>query len=449
MDKNINQTKYPGRGRFAEFLSLSPLALFLCLYLSASLMAGDFYKIPVSVVFMLSAIYAIAIFGGSSLRERLEVFSSGATDTNILLMIWIFILAGGFAQCAKDAGCIDATVGLVLNSISGDFVPAGLFIGACFISLSIGTSVGTVMSLVPVAAGIADVVGVDKAMMVAIVVGGAFFGDNLSFVSDTTIAATRTQGCRMQDKFLANLKIVLPAACIVLGIYFIIGMRGDFGDIMHTDVSVIRVVPYLVVLVGALVGINVAVVLVMGIFSVLAAGILSHSIYVTEWLGSIGKGISGMGELIIVTLLAAGMLELMRRGGGISLILRGLTRRVNGPKKAALSIAALVSVANICTANNTIAIITVGQVASDISRRFGLDSKRVASILDTFSCVVQGLLPYGAQVLMAAGLSQLSPLSIIRHLYYPAILAGCALIAIAIMPCKHGKGRILAERSKI
>lgn len=414
------------------WLALSPLVLFMALYLGTSLSTGDFYAMPVAVAFLLASVYALAITPKMTARARLDLFSRGAADPNILLMIWIFILAGSFAACAKSIGCIDATVGMVLHFLPGRLVPAGLFVGACFISLSIGTSVGTVVALVPMAAGIAQATGTDVGLMVAIVVGGAFFGDNLSFISDTTIAATRTQGCDMTDKFRANFKIVMPAALLVLLYYIWYGWNNDMPVVDTDAINYVKVLPYLIVLVGALVGINVAVVLVLGIVSVFAIDIASGGAYILGWFSAMGEGIASMSDLITVTLLAGGMLEVIRHNGGIAYLLQTLTRHVNGRRGAALTIAALVSVANVCTANNTIAIITVGNLASDISRRFGLQPRRVASLLDTFSCVIQGILPYGAQLLMAGSLALISPLAIIRYLYYPMALLVCALASIAL-----------------
>ncbi len=420
-----------GRG----WLALSPLFLFMALYLGTSLATGDFYAMPVAVAFLLASVYALFITTGMPVRARLDLFSRGAADPNILLMIWIFVLAGAFAACAKSIGCIDATVGMVLHFLPGRLVPAGLFVGACFISLSIGTSVGTVVALVPMAAGIAHATGTDVGLMVAIVVGGAFFGDNLSFISDTTIAATRTQGCDMTDKFRANFKIVMPAALLVLSYYIWFGWNNDMPVLDTCDIDYAKVMPYLIVLIGALAGINVAVVLVLGIISVFVIDLAGGSPSVLGWFSSMGDGIASMSDLITVTLLAGGMLEVIRHNGGISYLLQALTRHVSGRRGAALTIAALVSVANVCTANNTIAIITVGNIASDISRRFGLESRRVASLLDTFSCVVQGILPYGAQLLMAGSLALISPLDIISYLYYPMALLVCALGSIAL----HGR----------
>ena len=412
------------------WLALSPLAVFLCLYLATSLLMGDFYKMPVTVAFMASSCYAIAIVRRMPLDERINCFSAGAGDKNILLMIWIFVLAGAFAQGAKQMGAIDATVNLTLSVLPGNLLFAGLFVAACFISLSIGTSVGTIAALVPVAAGLAERTGTDMAYIVAVVVGGSFFGDNLSFISDTTIAATRTLGCRMRDKFRVNFFIVMPAALVVIGIYVWQGLSQSAEPEVGT-IEWVKIIPYLLVLIMAIAGVNVAATLTAGILATGIIGVATGT-PLFDWVGSMGDGILGMGELIIVTLLAGGMLELIRRGGGVDFIIAKLTRRVNSRRGAELCIAALVSMANLCTANNTIAIITTGPIAADIARRFGVDNRRAASLLDTFSCLVQGLIPYGAQLLIAGGLAGISAASIIGHLYYPFCMGACALLAIFV-----------------
>lgn len=422
--------------RTRGLLALSPLAVFLLLYLATSLIIGDFYKMPISVAFVAASAYAVAITRGHTLRQRIDIFSSGAADPNIMQMIWIFVLAGAFAQSASVIGCIDATVNLSLRLLPDNLVPAGLFLGACFISLSVGTSVGTIVALTPVAAGIADTTGADLPFMIAIVVGGAFFGDNLSFISDTTIAATRSQGCSMLDKFRANARIVVPAAVIVLVFYLFWGFGNNQVVIEIPEVQYVKILPYIIVLVSALAGVNVMVVLALGILSTGVVGVACGTEDVFQWAGSMGEGIRAMGDLIIITLLAGGLLALIRQGGGIDYILQVLTRRINGPKGAKFSIAALVSLANVCTANNTIAIITVGKISADIAHRYGIDPRKSASILDTFSCVVQGILPYGAQLLMAASLAHISPLSIIGCLYYPMAVCLCAVASILLSKSK-------------
>ena len=318
---------------------------------------------------------------------------------------------------------------MALELLPGNLLLAGFFLAACFISLSIGTSVGTIVALVPVIAGIAEKTDMNMAFMTAVVVGGAFFGDNLSFISDTTIAATRTQGCAMKDKFKVNFRIVLPAALCVLGYYI---YRGFGMDVSHESYTIewVKVLPYLVVLLTAFMGLNVMAVLILGIMATGLVGLFTGSISFFDWFGSLGSGISGMGELIIISLMAGGMLELIRFNGGVDYIIEVLTRRISGKKGAEICIAALVSIANVCTANNTIAIITVGPLANDIATKYGVDKRKSASILDTFSCVIQGIIPYGAQMLMAAKLASISPISIIEYLYYPLGILVMAMFSI-------------------
>lgn len=423
MNKEMSPVKLSG------WLALSPLFVFLCLYLLTSIIVNDFYKVPIAVAFLLSSCYAIAITRGVKLDQRIYQFSLGASNKNIMLMVWIFILAGAFAHSAKEMGAIDATVNLTLHILPDNLLLAGIFIAACFISLSIGTSVGTIVALTPVAVGLAEKTGIELPFMVAIVVGGSFFGDNLSFISDTTIASTKTQGCLMRDKFRVNSQIVVPAAIIVLGVYIVQGFSVTAPTQMQ-EIEWVKVIPYLIVLGTAIAGMNVMLVLLLGIASTAIIGLATGSFGVFEWFGAVGNGIAGMGDLIIITLLAGGMLEIIRYNGGIEFIIHKLTQHVSGKRGAELSIAALVSIANLCTANNTIAIITTGPIARDIANKYQLDRRKTASILDTFSCFIQGIIPYGAQLLMAAGLAGISPISIIGNLYYPFTMGSLALLAI-------------------
>ena len=409
--------------------ALMPLVVFLCLYLVTSLIVNDFYKVPITVAFMVASIYAVATTKGLSLNDRILQYSSGAANKNIMLMLWIFILAGAFAQSAKAMGAIDATVNLTLLLLPDNLLLAGIFLASCFISLSIGTSVGTIVALVPVAAGIAAKTDVNLAFMTALVIGGAFFGDNLSFISDTTIAATRTQGCVMRDKFRVNFMIAVPAALLVFIYYIIYGVHVESANEIQS-IEWAKVIPYLIVLGTAIAGMNVTLVLLLGLLSTGVIGLIYGSFDLFGWFASMGEGITGMGELIIITLMAGGMLELIRFNGGVDYILHRLTQHVKGKRGAELSIAALVSLANICTANNTIAIITVGPLANDIAEQFRVDKRKSASILDTFSCVIQGIIPYGAQLLIAAELSGLSPINIIGYLYYPMTLGVVAILSI-------------------
>ena len=411
------------------WLALSPLVLFLCVYLVSSIIASDFYKVPIAAAFLIASAYALLITRCGPAEQRIAVFSEGAGNKNVLLMIWIFVLAGAFAGTAEDMGAIDAAVNFALGILPGKFIYAGLFLASCFISMAIGTSVGTIVALVPMASGIAVETGMDIPFVTAIVAGGAFFGDNLSFISDTTIASTRTQGCPMQDKFKANLMIVAPAAVIVTAIYIVYGLSSG-TEVVAGEVNGVKLGPYLLVIGLALTGMNVAAVLATGILANAVIGFACGSFSWVGWLGSVGEGIGSMGELIIVTMLAGGMLEIIRYNGGLDFIISGLTRHIKGKRGAEFSIAALVSIANLCTANNTIAIITTGRIARDITSRFGLDPRKTASILDTFSCLVQGLIPYGAQILMASGLSGASGISIIGCMYYPFLMGICAILAI-------------------
>ena len=378
-------------------MALSPLAVFITLYLVTSIAAGDFYKVPITVAFMTASIYAVVISGGIPLTKRIDTFSRGASTGQMMLMIWIFILAGAFANSAKAMGSIDATVNLTLALMPPQMLLAGLFLAACFISLSIGTSVGTIVALTPIAAGVATQTGSSVAMMTAIVVGGSFFGDNLSFISDTTIAATQTQGCKLSDKFRVNSFIVVPTAVVIFIVYILMGAEVQ----QPNDIPVLepmKVIPYLAVLITAIFGMNVMAVLTLGIVLTGIIGLLNGSYDLYGWFGSMGNGIVSMGELIIITMMAAGLLALIKQQGGIDYIINLLTRHVSSKRGAELSIAALVSLVNVCTA----------------------------------SCFTQGLIPYGAQMLMAAGLAELNPIAILPYLYYPFAIGIAAILSIVL-----------------
>ena len=412
-------------------IALSPIVVFILFYLVTSIVAGDFYKIPITVAFMVSSIYAIAVFTGRPLMNRINSYSRGAATEQMMLMIWIFVLAGAFAHSAKQMGSIDATVNLALSLLPPQMIFAGMFLAACFISLSIGTSVGTIAALTPIAVGLAQETGADLAMMTAIIVGGSFFGDNLSFISDTTIMATQTQGCRLSDKFRVNAFIVMPAALVILVVYYFLG-QDTIAPQQIPAVEWVKVIPYLTVLVTAVCGMNVMAVLTIGIALCGVIGMYTGAFDIYGWYGAMGDGIMSMGELIIVTMMAGGMLELIKQQGGIDFIINMLTRRVSSKRGAELSIATLVSLVDVCTANNTVAILTVGDIAKQIGDRYGVDNKKCASILDTFSCTVQGLIPYGAQLLIAAGLASVNPVAILPYLYYPFVLGIVAILSILL-----------------
>ena len=380
---------------------------------------------------MIASIYAVVIGGGIPLSRRIDIFSRGASTSNMMLMIWIFILAGAFANTAKVMGCVDATINLTLTLLPANMLLAGLFLAACFISLSIGTSVGTIVALTPIAAGSAESLGMSVPMMTAVIVGGSFFGDNLSFISDTTITATSTQGCKLSDKFRVNAFLAFPAAFLVLCLYAFMG-SGITSDYNPQNIDIVKVMPYIIVLLTALFGMNVTAVLTLGIILTGVIGMCSGCFDVYGWFKAMGDGIIGMGELVIVTMMAAGMLELIKERGGIDFIIKVLTRHVNGKRGAELCIATLVAVVNVCTANNTVAILTVGQLSKKIGDRFGVDNRKCASILDTMSCCVQGVIPYGAQLLMAAGLAEINPISIMPYLYYPLTIGIITILAILL-----------------
>ena len=414
-------------------LALSPIIVLLTIYLAGSIIAGDFYRIPIATAFIVASIYAVAITRGTTLDERIENFSKGAANTRIMYMIWIFVLAGAFAALAKAMGAVDATVQLTLNLIPSNYLPAGIFIAACFISLSIGTSVGTIVALTPVVTALATKLNCDTAWLVAIVVGGAFFGDNLSFISDTTIAATQTQGCSMRSKFRTNIRLVLPAAIVTLLLYAFSG--NGIEEIETTAITAsdaLKCIPYLTVIVCALIGMNVLLVLIIGIIIAGAMGIAFGAVGGISIFTEMGSGIMGMTELILVTMLAGGLLEIVRINGGIDYLIRIVTLRMRTKRAAEFAIAALTALANICTANNTIAILTVGDISRDISKKFGIQPRRAASIMDTTSCFVQGVIPYGAQLLIASGLAKVSPLEIIPSLYYPMCIGVMIVVSILV-----------------
>ena len=425
--------------------ALLPLWVFLFTYLVVSCIAGDFYKMPITVAFVLSSVVAIAGSKGGMLQARVEQFCRGAANSNIMLMVLIFILAGAFAQTAKEMGAVDATVNLAMSLLPGNLLAAGIFIAACFISISVGTSVGTIVALAPVAVGIADKTGMPDALMLGVVVSGAMFGDNLSFISDTTIVATRTQGCQMTDKFKVNSLIALPIALLTTFLYVFLGNQISESYTVGT-IEWPKVVPYLVVLITALCGMNVMRVLFIGILLSGIVGLFTHAFDIWGWTGAMGQGITGMGELIIVTLLAGGMLEMIRYNGGIEWIINKLTARIRSARGAEASIASLVSFANLCTANNTIALIMAGPIAKDIADRFHIDPRRSASLLDIFSCFVQGIIPYGAQMLMAAGLGAVSPIEIMQYLYYPYLLGFGAMLAIVFRYPRKFSGSLGKEK---
>ena len=409
-------------------LAISPIIVFLLFYLVVSIVIGDFYKMPIAVALVIASMWAVLVFRGKSLSQRIDIFSKEAGSANVLYMIWIFVLAGAFATLAEKIGAVDATVNLALKYLPPEFVVPGIFLAACFISVSIGTSVGTVVALTPLAVQLAQASGGDVPFFVAVVLGGAFFGDNLSFISDTTIAATRTQGCKMNEKFKANLWIALPAAVVTLGIYVIMGARIENVAIVD-NINPMLIVPYLIIIITAVIGINVTVVLTLGIVSALVIALFG-GYALLDLFGYMGGGIDGMGNLIVITLLAAGMLGLIKAAGGVNYLLQCLTARISGSRGGQMCIALLVSLVNMCTANNTVAIITVGSLSKQIASQFGISQRKTASLLDTCSCITQCLIPYGAQALLATQLAGIAPAEPFQYLYYPFVLGVMVVLSI-------------------
>ena len=410
------------------FRALSPLLVFLLLYLVTSLILQDFYKVPITVAFLISSIYALSITKGK-LSDNIKIFSKGAGDNNLLLMLWIFILAGAFASSAKEMGGIDAAVNASLRWLPSSAILPGLFLSSCFISISIGSSTGTVAALVPIAWGLSGELNIDSALAVGLVVGGAYFGDNLSFISDTTIVATQTQGCKMHDKFRENISLVGPVALLMLVVYYFLG-RDVTGLKDVPEVDFLRVIPYLTVIISAMCGMNVVLVLMFGLAISGLIGICQGSFDLWGWFASIQSGITNMSDLIIMTLLAGGMLSIIRHNGGIDYLLKALTKKSNGRRGGEMSSSLMVFLVNLCTANNTVALITVGPIAKDISQRYGISPRRSASILDTVSCFTQGILPYGMQTLMAVSLTVLTPIDVFTHLYYPMLIGLAVFLSI-------------------
>lgn len=420
------------RPRRRGWLALMPLIILAMLMAMLGVIMGDFSKVPMTIVFLLTSIAALFTLRGYKIEERVRCFSHGAGSPDLLLMVWIFVLAGAFASSAKAMGAVSATVDLTLICLPDSALLAGLFLASCIVSICIGTSVGTIVALVPMASELAVRSGIVLPLMVAAVVGGSFFGDNLSFISDTTVAATKTQDCSMRDKFRTNFRIVLPAAFVCFVIYLLLGQNAasHVGLAANMNLHWVRVLPYIAVLVSALCGVNVLIVLCLGTLLTGIVGIADGAYTLDGWITSMAEGVTGMGDLILISMIAGGLLAIVRKGGGVTYLVRGLTRRVHGRRGAECCISALVALTNCCTANNTVAILSVGSIAKDISKRFGVDKRRAASLLDIFSCVTQGIIPYGAQMLMASGLATISPLDITPYLYYPLLLAITAIISI-------------------
>lgn len=408
--------------------ALLPVATMIASFFGFALLNGGFSQVPLLLVFLLAAVTAVAATRHQSFSQRITCFSRGAGSSGMLLMVWIFMLAGAFAASAKAIGAVEATVGLTLRILPEGFALPGMFLAACLVSLCMGTSVGTIVALTPVASSLADCTGIDVRLFAAAVAGGSFFGDNLSFISDTTIMATRTQGCELKDKFRVNIRIVLPAAVAAFVLYAFLGNPGA-GIVQTEDVAWWKALPYIFVLVAAAGGMNVLAVLAGGCVLTGLAGLFG-GVSAAEWTESLTAGITGMSELILISMLAGGVFEMIHAGGGIVYVIRALTLRIHSRKGAELGIVAMTGFANICTANNTVAILSTGNIAANIASRYGIDRRKSASLLDTASCCVQGMLPYGAQLLMAGKLTGVAPTEIIPYLYYPMFVGVMTLFSI-------------------
>ena len=420
--------------------ALLPVAVFLILYLGTGVwfeyirpVEGQmgFYIMSVVVAFSIALAVAFAQNRALSFDRKIHLCAQGVGDDNIIIMLFIFLMAGAFGGIAKEAGGAVSTANLLLDILPGTFALPGLFLIACLISMAMGTSVGTITVLVPIAAEVALNGGFSTPLCVAAVVGGAMFGDNLSFISDTTIAATKTQGVEMRDKFRVNFRIALPAALVTLAILIAVALTGGAVSVGEYEYNLIQALPYFVVLALALAGINVFFVLGVGIGLFLLAGALTGSLDYISAFTAMGNGTSGMFETMIVTILVASISALIRENGGFAAILRFIETHFSGKRGGMLGIGLLTAFMDVATANNTVAIVVAAPIAKEISTEFGIEAEKTASLLDTCSCVMQGIIPYGAQLLIAASLSGISSMAIIPFLFYPFLLAVCVLVSIA------------------
>jgi Na+/H+ antiporter NhaC len=410
-------------------IALLPLGIFLALFIGSGIITGDFYKLPILVAILIAVAVALVMNRKETFSSKVECFAKGAGHPDIMIMVLIFILAGAFSETAKGMGGVESTVNLALSILPGSFLVVGLFIIAAFISLAMGTSMGTIAALAPIAVGISGQTDISIALAMATVVGGSMFGDNLSFISDTTIASVRTQGTEMKDKFKTNFLIVLPAA-IITCILLVVVTLGTQTNISAHEYSWIKILPYAAVLVVALLGVNVLIVLTGGTLLAGIIGLMDGSYTIETFTKSITVGINGMMELVMLTILIGGMVGLIQHNGGIHYLMNVLTRNIRSKKGAEFSIAGLVSMTNLCTANNTIAIIFAGPLAKNIATEYKIDPRKSASLLDLFSCSVQGLIPYGAQMLTAAGFAALSPIELLPYAFYPILVGVCGILAI-------------------
>jgi len=412
-------------------LALLPFVVFLALFIGSGVITGDFYQFPMIVAIIIAAGISLMMNRKESLATKIEVFTKGAGNPNVMLMVIIFLLAGAFSEVAKGMGAVESTVNLALSVLPENLLMVGIFLIACFISISMGTSMGTIVALAPIGVGISEQTDISLAISMAAVIGGAMFGDNLSFISDTTIASVRTQNTKMKDKFKANFFIVLPAA-IMTAILFGVLTAGAEAEVTNESFEFMKMLPYVGVIVAALMGVNVLIVLTGGILFAGIIGLVDGSYNTMQLIQAIGNGVVGMEDLAMLAILISGMVEVIKHNGGIDYLLNLVTSKVNSKKGAQFGIAGLVSLTNLSTANNTIAILIAGPLAKNIADKYNVDPRKSASILDIFSCCFQGLIPYGAQILVAAGVASISPLSILPYSFYPILIGLCGLLAILL-----------------
>ena len=415
-------------------IALLPIGVFLIIFLGAGIVFQDFYAMPAIVAFLIALFVAFLQNKELSFNKKIEVIAKGVGEENIITMSLIFLCAGGFSGAVTAAGGVDSTVNLGLSLIPAHFAVAGLFLIGCFISVSMGTSMGTIAALAPIAVGISEKTGFALSICIGAVVCGAMFGDNLSMISDTTIAAVKTQGCEMKDKFKANFFIVLPAAIITVLIFWLATRNMSFQLKENLNYSLWEVLPYMVVLLGALIGINVFVVLISGIVISLIVGVRMGHIALSEMFQVVGNGVTSMYDITVISIIVACIVSLVKEHGGIQFILNLIKSKINGRRGAEFGIALLALFVDACTANNTVAIVMTGPIAKEISEEFDVDPRRSASLLDMFTSVGQGIIPYGAQLLSAATLTGLTPLQIIPNLYYPLLMGVCGVLAIIFRP---------------
>ena len=421
-----------GENNSGRAVALLPILVFLLIFLGAGFITGDFYSMPAIVAFLLALLVAFIQNPKVKFADKVRLAAKGVGDENIITMCLIFLVAGAFTGAVKAAGGVESTVNLGLSILPSKVAVAGLFLIGCFISISMGTSVGTITALSSIAVGISEKTGFSLAVCAGAVVGGAMFGDNLSMISDTTIAAVKTQGCDMKDKFRENFLIVLPAAVATILLFLFLGREADFQVTGNLDYNIFRVLPYLVVLIGALAGVNVFVILIAGTVLSLVVGVATGAFALGEMFTHVGAGIGGMYDITVISIIVACIVALVKEYGGIDFILTFIRKRINGERGGELGIAALALLVDMCTANNTVAIVMSGPIAKEISDDFGVTPRRSASLLDMFSSMGQGLIPYGAQLLAAASLTGLTPFEIIPYCFYPLLMGLSGLVFIFI-----------------